>query len=357
MRHHLDAIRDGLFIEELEIIITVSEDWTIKFWSLKFLESQVHEISSDEIHPYYTLRGHTGIITRVAANYSQDNKWLLYTGGIEGIIRVWTIPTPEEVDQMGHGSDLTSKLWVYILQAHPNEIIWDIKHHKLQPLVLTLGADEVVALWRTPKIDEIDKLLEEQTDTKRLEDKLFVNSFEPHQNQSSNDVPTWWEWINSSWNHFAVGYCSGFINLFEINKKSPISVISKPESRFSGVSLQIGWIASHPLLDILIAGTEEGKIKIFDIEECKLIKWIEKAHEKAVSSIKIHESGVTFFSSSHDGNVIIWEINSQEWKTIKTEHLAKFNETVCSLALHSELPILLTCGADGIAHLYVDVDF
>ena len=87
-------------------------------------------------------------------------------------------------------------------------------------------------------------------------------------------------------------------------------MINKPESRFSGISMQIDCLASHPLLDILIAGTEEGKIKIFDVEESKLIKSIDKAHEKAISSIKIHESGLTFFSSSHDGNIKIWETNS-----------------------------------------------
>jgi WD40 repeat protein len=77
---------------------------------------------------------------------------------------------------------------MYIWEAHPNEVIWDIKHHRTDPYILSVGADEMVVLWKTPKQDEIEKLLEEEDDNKRLEDKLFVNNFEFNENQSS-DTP------------------------------------------------------------------------------------------------------------------------------------------------------------------------
>ena len=389
LKSHLDSVRDGLFIHNMDIAATVSEDWSIKFWDLKLLDQQEKELaentkfnfiddkseyagSSYNFYSYYTLRSHTGIITKITSNYAQDRVEdnLVYTAGIEGIVRVWKIPTPDQVNQFGENSDLSSSLCMYIWQAHPNEIIWDIKHHPTDPLVLSVGADQMVILWKTPKQDEIQKILEQEDDNKRLEDKLFVNSYEPNDSQV-NDTPVWCEWIRTSGQHFAIGYASGTINLYEINDKNCVAVLYQPDQQQNEAS-QVNCMASHPTLDLLYVAKENGNVEIFDVEAGKHIRCIQNVHQKSISSIKVHEFGTTFITASHDGQIKLHSVAEnasksenqgkmvQDWiiaepcesKILETNHVMKFNESICSIALHPELPLMMSCGADGIVKIY-----
>lgn len=313
LRGHLDAIRDCLFLDNQDIAVTVSEDWTIRLWDLKLLGQQDKELVEDikynfiddnseyagspnDIYSYYTLRGHTGIVTKVAQNHNSHPNKFIYTAGIEGIIRVWRVPDPSEVNQFAKDCDLSIELCIYIWEAHPNEIIWDLKHHPTDQLILSLGADDMVILWKTPKHDEIKKLVEEESDSKRLEDKLYINNFEPNDTQV-NDTPICWEWINTSSNYFAVGYSSGTINLYEITHKTPISILYQPDNIYSSPKQQVNWMSSHLYMDLLFVGTEDGKIKVFDTEAGKLLKQYESPNGKPVNCIKAKNNGDEYIIS------------------------------------------------------------
>lgn len=183
LKNHMDTVRDGAFLTNLDQAVTVSEDCTIKLWDLRNLSRDETEIVEEEdrhnISSYYTLRGHTGIITKVAADEaSNSDGTMFYTAGIEGIIRAWKAPNVDEIDQFGQDCEFSTKLCPYIWEAHPNEIIWDLKHHKSEPMILSAGADDLITLWKTPTQNEIERLLEHESENQRLEDKLFMQSFQ-----------------------------------------------------------------------------------------------------------------------------------------------------------------------------------
>lgn len=132
LKTHLDTVRDGAFLPNLDQAVTVSEDCTIKLWDLKNIDQDEKQLTEDikynfiqdgsefagdpnSFYSYCTLRGHTGIITKVAVDKSSSGsdpqaESLFYTAGIEGIIRVWKTPRPEEINQFGQDCDLSTKL-------------------------------------------------------------------------------------------------------------------------------------------------------------------------------------------------------------------------------------------------------
>jgi WD40 repeat protein len=121
----LDTVRDGQFIPELDLAVTVSEDCTVKLWDLKNIDQQDKSLTENikynfiddgtdfagdsySFYSYCTLRGHTGIVTKVAVGPSGEQGTLMYTAGIEGIVRVWKVP--ESVKEFEQNDDLSSKL-------------------------------------------------------------------------------------------------------------------------------------------------------------------------------------------------------------------------------------------------------
>jgi len=97
----------------------------IKVWSLSNLNFS--NISCDT-EPYLVLRGHTGPLFSLAI--APENNNLIYTAGNEGIIKIWKIPKPEEVNQYGDAETIFNyNVGFYQI---PNEVVWDLKHHPKQ---------------------------------------------------------------------------------------------------------------------------------------------------------------------------------------------------------------------------------
>ena len=95
----MDIVRGIQFVPAVDAMATISEDCMVKLWNLSDMDRKYAEASTAEnlrMEPYMTLRGHTGpllcstSVTDVARETS--NKNLLFTAGIEGIIRIWNIP-------------------------------------------------------------------------------------------------------------------------------------------------------------------------------------------------------------------------------------------------------------------------
>ncbi len=70
----------------------------------------------------------------------------VFTAGKEGIIKVWNLPLPEEVDSFGpsEGKNLCIANW----NASP-EVIWELNHHPKDYLMLSSSADGTVRMWKT----------------------------------------------------------------------------------------------------------------------------------------------------------------------------------------------------------------
>lgn len=95
----MDIVRGIQFVPAVDAMATISEDCMVKLWNLSEMDRKYAEASTAEnlrMEPYMTLRGHTGplLCSASVTDSGRDtkNKNLLFTAGIEGIIRIWSIP-------------------------------------------------------------------------------------------------------------------------------------------------------------------------------------------------------------------------------------------------------------------------
>lgn len=83
MRGHFDSVRKVKIFGDGKLVASASEDGMVKLWDMKHDQEAL-----------YTFRGHTGSLFSLTSNNSVDPRdAILYSAGIEGVIRVWQIPS------------------------------------------------------------------------------------------------------------------------------------------------------------------------------------------------------------------------------------------------------------------------
>jgi striatin 1/3/4 len=92
----MDIVRGLLFVQDIDTLASISEDCTVKLWSLKGLDQSYQE-SEGNPEPYITLRGHTGPLFSITGPHNTYSK-VVFTAGSEGVIRAFNLPTLHEVN-------------------------------------------------------------------------------------------------------------------------------------------------------------------------------------------------------------------------------------------------------------------
>lgn len=191
MRSHMDIVRGVQFVPEIDAVASVSEDCTVKLWSFKNIENLYSEIDGN-LEPYITLRGHTGPLFSVTGGHPR-NKRVIFTAGSEGVIRVWNLPTLNEVNQYGDtydGRNYCIGQWV----EASGETFWDLRHHSYQQLLLTVNASQQALVWSTADLD-----MESQDNPGKILTRVSYA-------QASGVLPTSCSWVETNHNQFVVSY-------------------------------------------------------------------------------------------------------------------------------------------------------
>ena len=147
-RYHFDEVRKLSYLENINSLVSVSEDCLIYVWSLDNISFNP---SSENVEPYLHLRGHTGPLFCV--EHGKDN--LIYTGGSEGLIQIFNILPESEITSYG-SSDEVFNLSIGYFQnnSENNEIYWELKHHPKENVLISLCSDGDITFWETTTIEE-----------------------------------------------------------------------------------------------------------------------------------------------------------------------------------------------------------
>ncbi|MCQ2815901.1 MAG: hypothetical protein MJ252_01420 [archaeon] len=313
LRSHFDEVRKLTYLKEINSLISVSEDCLIKVWSLNniFYLSQ-----NGDLEPYLTLRGHTGPL--YCTEHGLPNSNLIYTGGNEGLIQIWTIPKQDEINQYGESENLFNMNVGFFQKkatGEQDEIIWDLKHHPSKNLLVSLSSDETINLWNTATVEEyVDAF-----SSVKYVDKWLSNSYKkkPEKgniNAPNECIPTVCEFLNSDNNKLIIGFNDAYVSMMDIEKGSFISSINTYNEKMtlnrniSKINYQPDCFACASALPLVYAGFEDNTIKVMDLRmKSDIITNVVNAHSDAVTSLNLFED-IYLFSISHDTTIKMWDL-------------------------------------------------
>ncbi|KAG7238742.1 hypothetical protein INR49_031258 [Caranx melampygus] len=88
LRSHFDAIRALTFHPSQAVLLTASEDGTLKLWNLnKAMHSKKN--AALDVEPIYTFRAHSGAVLSLTMGEDGES---CYSGGLDGTVRCWKMP-------------------------------------------------------------------------------------------------------------------------------------------------------------------------------------------------------------------------------------------------------------------------
>ena len=363
LKSHFDEVRKLVYLENINSLISVSEDCLIKVWSM---ENIMYNNQNDDITPYLNLRGHTGPIFSVT--HGKDN--LIYTAGNENLIRIWNILPSSEINFL-HSNDEINKLNLGYFQKNDNEkeIYWDLKHHPNENLLISLSSTGKINFWET---NNYENLVQSFNQGK-------TNWYKSHKYKRScyindeNAIPTCCEFMPQDNNKLLIGFNDVTLSLLDINKNSFISHYNlfnnsnykKNNSRnIDRLLFQLNCISCYESIPCAFTGLEDGFIKLIDfrnnipstsinnIYSKENISESIKAHNDAVTSLNVFND-IYLISTSHDESIKLWDVRKlNKCIDIISTQQKKWDESIWdSLIIKNNLTLCVAC-ADSSIKLY-----
>ncbi|XP_068200212.1 striatin-3-like isoform X1 [Palaemon carinicauda] len=365
LRSHFDGVRALCFHPTEQTLITASEDATLKLWNLQKTVPAKKSASLD-VEPVYTFRGHLGAVLCLAINGDGEK---CYSGGIDGTIRIWNIPSSniDPYDSYDFGSEHCSSsepafktfdpihneepvIYTGVFKSSPNksvqdeepivvggtlsghtDAVWGLTFHSQRNHLLSCAADSTVRLWST---DARSPLLSTYAVEK-------------------DGVPTSVDFVYESTNQFVCSFNTANCVIFDIETGKPVTRLdTEPDQGSNSLNRQINRVVSHPTLPLTITGHEDRHIRFWDNNSGRLVQSM-VAHLDSVTSLAVDPNGLYLLSGSHDCSIRLWQLDSKQCVQEITAHRKKFDESIFDVAFHPSKPFIASAGADALAKVFV----
>ena len=380
LRYHFDEVRKLSYIENINSLVSVSEDCLIYVWSLDNISFNP---SSENVEPYLHLRGHTGPLFCV--EHGKDN--LIYTGGSEGLIQIFNILPESEITSYGSSDEVFNLSIGYFQNNNENnEIYWELKHHPKENLLISLCSDGDITFWETTTIEEYISAFNKG---KFKWDKSTKSKKSNYLDEIS--IPVCCEFLKQDNNKLIVGFNDATISLLDINKNNFITnwnmldknnnIIKMNNNNYNNkVLYQPNCFACCNNSPVVYTGFEDGSLKILDFRNVPMsaggystninnnvnrdnnntnnvygkdfVTDSMNIHGDAVTSLNIYKD-LYLFSISHDTTIKIWDIRKMnEPINMTVGSQKKWDESMWdSLLIEKSMTLCVAC-ADSTIKLY-----
>ncbi|XP_047119397.1 striatin-3 isoform X2 [Schistocerca piceifrons] len=322
LRSHFDGVRALAFHPVEPVLITASEDHTLKLWNL-LKTAPAKKSASLDVEPLYTFRGHTGPVLCLAMTATGEQ---CYSGGLDGNIHCWNLPCTniDPYDSFDPGV-LTGSM-----EGH-TDAVWGLSIQSQQLQLLSCSADGTVKLWSpTSKMPLLSTYTSEQ-----------------------DGAPTSVDFIRDEQNRMVAAYNSAHCVIFDIETgKQLLRLETSPEVDNNVMGRQINCVVAHPLLPLTITAHEDRHIRFFDNTTGKLVHSM-VAHLDSVTSLAVDPNGLYLLSGSHDCSIRLWNLENKTCVQEITAHRKKFDESIFDVAFHPSRPYIASAGADALAKVFV----
>lgn len=316
MRGHFDVVTSLSFHPTEPVVLTGSQDCSLKLWALLSRKPSQHWV---DLEPVHTYRGHRGGVLCVAMGVNGD---VCFSGSTDTTIRVWKVPQ-SDIDPY---DNYDPEIHRGVLQGH-TDAIWDLAVHPKSGLLLSCAADGTCRLWNhtltSPQL------------------KLF-------QAESGYRCPTSVDFLSSDPHHLVVSYSAAKTVVYDIETAKPVIDLDSGTTYDGTPNTQINKVTAHPTLPLVVTGHEDKYIRFHDTVSGNVVHSM-TAHMDAVTGLAIDPHGLYLLSGSHDGSLRFWNFDSKACIQEVPSHRKHYDEAIFNVACHSSRPFFGSAGADGIA--------
>lgn len=321
LRSHYDCVRALAFHPTEPVLITASEDHTLKLWNLQKTVPAKKSASLD-VEPLYTFRGHNGPVFCLAMSTTGEQ---CYSGGLDGVINCWNLPN-SNIDPY---DNFDAEVLKGPLEGH-TDAVWGLSVNHTKGNLLSCSADGTVKLWSP------------QNKTPLL--STFTSD--------GDGIPTSIDFIRDELDKIVAAYQNSYCVVYDTETRKTVLRFEAQQEVTGNVGKYINKVISHPTLPIVITAHEDHQIRFWDNNSGNLIHAM-VAHLDAVTSLAIDAHGLYLLSGSHDCSIRLWNMDNKTCVQEITAHRKKFDESILDVAFHPSKPYIASAGADAIAKVFV----
>ncbi|XP_060685012.1 striatin-3 isoform X2 [Chiloscyllium punctatum] len=322
LRSHFDGVRALVFHPVEPVLVTASEDHTLKLWNLQKTVPAKKSTSLD-VEPIYTFRAHIGPVLSLTISSNGEQ---CFSGGIDATIRCWNMPSPNVDPYDTYDPSVLSNTLV----AHTNAV-WGLSFSGIKNRLLSCSADGTIRLWNP------------------TEKSPCLSTYNV---EGENGIPTSVDFVGADPAHILGSFNSGNTVIYDIETSQPLVMLASQVDAASPLANQINRVVSHPTLPVTITAHEDRHIKFFDNKTGKLIHAM-VAHLDAVTSLAVDPNGIYLMSGSHDCSIRLWNLDSKTCVQEITAHRKKCDESIYDVAFHPSKAYIASAGADALAKVFV----
>jgi len=323
LRSHFDGVRSLGFHPSEPVLITASEDQTLKMWNLQKTITTKKSTNLD-VEPVYTFRGHTGPVLCLCVSGAGD---FCFSGGVDATVRCWNIPPPT-IDPY---DTYDASVMFNVLDGH-KDAVWNLRYNSTRQQLLSCSADGTVKLWTpsNPKSPLVATL-----------------------GEGEEGVPTCCDWVTGEAGHLVISFSTAACIIYDAETAAVVMRLDTGQDPVSGQAVgPINAVLAHPTLPLTITGHEDRHIRFFDNNTGALVHSM-VAHLDSVTSLAVDQHGLYLISGSHDCSIRLWNLESKTCVQEITAHRKKFDESIFDVAFHPSRPYIASAGADALAKVFI----
>ncbi|XP_024087352.1 striatin-3 isoform X2 [Pongo pygmaeus] len=322
LRSHFDGVRALAFHPVEPVLVTASEDHTLKLWNLQKTVPAKKSASLD-VEPIYTFRAHIGPVLSLAISSNGEQ---CFSGGIDATIQWWNMPSPN-VDPY---DTYEPNVLAGTLVGH-TDAVWGLAYSGIKNQLLSCSADGTVRLWNPQE---------------KLPCICTYNGDKKH------GIPTSVDFIGCDPAHMVTSFNTGSAVIYDLETSQSLVILSSQVDSGLQSNNHINRVVSHPTLPVTITAHEDRHIKFFDNKTGKMIHSM-VAHLDAVTSLAVDPNGIYLMSGSHDCSIRLWNLDSKTCVQEITAHRKKLDESIYDVAFHPSKAYIASAGADALAKVFV----
>ncbi|KAH8240926.1 hypothetical protein KR026_008225 [Drosophila bipectinata] len=320
LRSHFDGVRSLIFHPEEPVLITASEDHTLKLWNLQ-KTVQAKKSASLDVEPLYTFRAHTGPVLCLGMSPSGET---CYSGGLDGNIECWQLPSPNIDPYDCYEPNVHSGT----LEGH-TDAVWGLT--TMQSNIVSCSADGTVKLWSPFNKEPL---------------------LRTYSASEAEGAPSSVDFVRNEVDHIVVAYNSAHCIVYDTETGKQVVRLEAAQEMSGNTGKFINKVVSHPTLPITITAHEDRHIRFWDNTSGTLIHSM-VAHLEPVTSLAVDAHGLYLLSGSHDCSIRLWNLDNKTCVQEITAHRKKFDESIFDVAFHATKPYIASAGADGLAKVFV----